>query len=157
MFSSFSPREVVPARASRHMPWEAWAQRLASVVATSCRNLRRRGRWARRVTVTLVDADGCQHHCSTLLPRATDVQADILPAALGLLRLLIGARGPGEVRLIVGLGLLSRPSGRRPGLLTLLRRPTRPRVMPGRLPGSRPHPTPSTAAARGTWRLLQAH
>jgi hypothetical protein len=156
MPSTFSFPVVAHPRPAVCHPWEAWAERLAGVVATSCRNLRRRGRWARRVTVTLVDADGCQHHCSTVLPRATDVQADIFPVALGLLRLLVGSRGPGEVRLIVGLGMLSRP-GRRLGLLTLLRRPPAPLLKPGRLLGARPHPRPSGAAARGMWHLLPAH
>ncbi|MEB3328732.1 MAG: hypothetical protein VKQ33_05825 [Candidatus Sericytochromatia bacterium] len=156
MLSLFSHPAVVSPRVTAGAPWDAWADRLSGVVAATCRNLRRRGRWARRVTVTLIDADGCRHHCSTVLPRATASQAEILPAALGLLRLLVGVHAPAQVRLIVGLGLLSRPGHRRGGLLTLLRRPALPPVKPGRLPGALPHPRPSTGAARGRWHLLPA-
>ena len=92
--------------------WAAWAARLDALLAASCRSLGQKNRRARRITVTLTYADGRRRRRSLALPKATDDARAILPAALGLLRLLVAER-PGQAsKLSIHLGQLTRADGR---------------------------------------------
>ena len=88
--------------------WAAWAARLDSLLAASCRSLGAHGRRAGRVTVTLQYADGRRRRRSIALPRPTDDARAMLPAALGLLRLLVAERPDVPSKLAIHLGQLSR-------------------------------------------------
>jgi hypothetical protein len=92
--------------------WASWAGRLDARLAASCRELRARGRRARRVTVTLTYEDGRRRRRSMTLPRATDDAREVLPAALGLLRLLVAERPGVASKLSVHFAQISRPDGR---------------------------------------------
>lgn len=92
--------------------WAAWAARLDAVLAASCRALGEKNRRARRVTVTLTYADGRRRRRSLALPKATDDAREVLPAALGLLRLLVAERPGVASKLSVHFGQLTRRDGR---------------------------------------------
>lgn len=86
--------------------WAPWAKRLTRLTERAAVELRRRGRRTRHLTVVLTLANGRVHRRSLALPRPTDCALDALPAALGLLRLML-AEHPGRVsRLGVHLGQL---------------------------------------------------
>lgn len=86
--------------------WQAWTQRLERVLEANCAVLRRRGRRARRITVTLHFADGRTRRRTLVLARTSDQAADFRPAALGLLRLLVDQHPAAASRVAVTLGKL---------------------------------------------------
>lgn len=92
--------------------WAAWAGRLDARLAASCRELQERGRRARRVTVMLTYEDGRRRRRSMTLPKATADARDVLPAALGLLRLLVAERPGVASKLSVHFAQLTRADGR---------------------------------------------
>lgn len=86
--------------------WQAWSERLDAVLDASCTELKRRGRRARRLTVTLRLADGRKRSRTLTIDRPSDQAADFRPAALGLLRLLVDSHPKAASRVSVALGQL---------------------------------------------------
>jgi hypothetical protein len=111
--------------------WAAWAARLDALLAASCRSLAEKGRRARRVTITIQYADGRRRRRSLAVPKATAEARELLPAALGLLRLLVAERPGMPSKLSIHLGQVSRVDGRpmRPGKLLRFRRTAARRVV----------------------------
>jgi hypothetical protein len=86
--------------------WQGWVTRLDAVLVASCGELRRLGRRARRITVTLRLADGRVRRKTLTVPRSSDYARDFRPAALGLLRLLVDQHPTSACRVSVSLGQL---------------------------------------------------
>ena len=98
------PSLLVDAPVAPH--WTPWMMRLERLAFKACLGARRQERRTRRVTVTMHLQGGRVARRSVELPRPTDQAADVIPAALGLLRLLL-AEHPGKVvRLGLSLGHL---------------------------------------------------
>lgn len=86
--------------------WAPWAERLTGLVTKACVGLRTRERRARRLTVTLHLENGQRLRRSISLGRSCERAEEMLPAALGLLRLLMAERQVPVARLAVHLGEL---------------------------------------------------
>ena len=86
--------------------WQGWATRLDAVLEASCIEARRRGRRARRITVTLRLADGRVRRKTLAITRSSAMASDFRPAALGLLRLLVDQNPAAVCRVAVTLGAL---------------------------------------------------
>lgn len=76
--------------------WTLWLTSLTRLAGRTMTELRARRRRARRVSVTLTIAGGRVLTRSLPLARPTDRLEDVLPAASGLLRLML-AEAPGRV------------------------------------------------------------
>lgn len=86
--------------------WAPWAERLTTLIEKACAGLVARERRARRVTVILTLANGQRLRRTLALGRSCDDAEDVLPAALGLLRLMMAERRLPVVRLGVQLAEL---------------------------------------------------
>lgn len=86
--------------------WAMRANRLEHLVTKAAAELARRERRATRVTITVRFASGRSRSRSLALPRATDRASEVMPAALGLLRLMIAEGGEPIAHLAVRLGAL---------------------------------------------------
>lgn len=89
----------LPVDAPIPLGWMLWSQRLERVVQEACADLAQRERRASRLTVSVYLADGRVRRRSLELPRPSDQALSVMPAALGLLRLL-AAEHPGELQRI---------------------------------------------------------
>jgi hypothetical protein len=101
---NFAPELAPWVNAPLSPGWQGWVTRLDAVLAASCNELHRRGRRARRITVTLHLADGRVRRKTLLMPRSSAYSADFRPAALGLLRLLVDQQPTAATRIAVTLG-----------------------------------------------------
>lgn len=86
--------------------WTPWMMRLERLVFKACHGVRRKERRARRLVVTLVLDNGQTVRRALDLPRATAQAAEVLPVALGLLRLLMAEHEGRVSRLAVTLDRL---------------------------------------------------
>lgn len=118
-FAPAAPLSAAPASAGPSMlvnapvapSWTPWMMRLERLAFKACLSARRAERRSRRVTVTLHLVDGGVARRSAELPRSTDQAADVIPAALGLLRLLLAEHEGRVARLGVSLGQLVEGAG----------------------------------------------
>ena len=86
--------------------WAPWAERLTTLIEKACTGLVARERRARQVTVVLHLENGQRLRRTLPLGRSCDRAEEILPAALGLLRLLMAERRMPIARMGVQLGEL---------------------------------------------------
>lgn len=86
--------------------WAPWAERLTTLVGKACTGLVARERRARKVTVVLYLENGQRLRRTLPLGRSCDHTEDVMPAALGLLRILMAERRFAIVRLGVQLSEL---------------------------------------------------
>lgn len=106
---SAAPRSAGPSllvEAPLSPGWAMRAGRLESLVKKATRELARRERRATRLTVTVRFASGRTRSRSLALPRPSARPEDMMPAALGLLRLLIAEQGEPIAHLGLRLGAL---------------------------------------------------
>ncbi|MFP5501471.1 MAG: hypothetical protein ACLGIN_03210 [Candidatus Sericytochromatia bacterium] len=106
---STAPRSAGPSllvEAPLSPGWAMRAGRLEAVVKKAAGELARRERRATRLTVTVRFASGRSRSRSLALPRPTARPEDMMPVALGLLRLLIAEQGEPIAHLGVRLGAL---------------------------------------------------
>lgn len=114
MFAPVAPLSVAPHSAGPSLlvgapvspSWTPWMMRLERLAFKACLGARRQERRSRRVTVTLHLVGGGVARRSVELPRATDHASDVIPAALGLLRLLLAEHEGRVTRLGLSLGHL---------------------------------------------------
>lgn len=86
--------------------WAPWAERLTPLVEKACQGLVQRERRARQLTVVLHLENGHRLRRTMPLGRSCDHAEDVLPAALGLLRLLMAERKSPVARIGVQLSEL---------------------------------------------------
>jgi hypothetical protein len=83
--------------------WTPWMMRLERLVFKACATTRKQERRARCLTITLRLDTGATVRRALALPRATAQGAEVMPVALGLLRLLMAEHEGRVVRLGVSL------------------------------------------------------